>query len=87
MSKRTSVYQAHPSTQFQCGDLVSCDWNHTGHVTVHRILWKRTGERGSQTGTVFKVTPPVHKPDPALKGYDQGWIDAAWFFKDGLEVL
>lgn len=79
MSKRTTVYQGHPSIRFEPGELVSCDWNRDGRVTVHRIMWKRTGVKGSQTGTVFCV-----KPSLGRKGE---WIDATWFFKDGLEVL
>ena len=82
----------HPSTRFEVGDTVFCDWNCRGHVTQHRIVAKRTHEWGSQSGTVFRVEPPVQRyAESDLRaardiGAELGWIDAAWFFKDGLEL-
>lgn len=79
------LYASHPSTRFMLHDLVSCDWNCTGRVTVHEIVAIQRCVHGCQTGTLFKVSPPVHPPERG-SAYAQGWIDAAWFFKDGLEI-
>lgn len=82
----------HPSTRFNVGDVVSCDWKCSGRVTQHRIVAKKTHEWGSQTGTVFRVEPAVqHYSESDLRfardvGAELGWLDAAWFFKDGLEL-
>jgi len=86
MAVRGGIYSAHPSKRFEVGDLVSCDWKRNGRVTVHRIVEKRIDEQCSQTGTVFQVKPSVHPPDHS-NPFSQGWIDAAWFFVDGLETL
>jgi hypothetical protein len=82
------VYASHPATRFMLDELVSCDWNNTGHVTVHRIVAIQRCVQ-SQTGTMFLVEPPVHKPDRGNPHRDPrgDWIDCAWFTKDGLEVL
>lgn len=85
MSRLPMRMAYHPSTRFEVGDVVSCDWNCRGHITQHRIVEKKSHEWGSQTGTVFRVEPPVHKTDPGSP-FELGWIDAAWFFKDGLEL-
>jgi hypothetical protein len=76
-----SVYSLHPAKRFMVHDLVSCDWNCNGRITCHRILSIRQGVRWSQTGTMFLVEPPVSSQGRG------DWIDAAWFFKDGLELL
>lgn len=81
-----TVYASHPSTRFRIGELVSIDWNLTGRVTVHRIVAKQMNAPGCQTGVLFEVEPPVHRPDRSNK-YADKWVDAAWFFKDGLETL
>lgn len=87
MSLKPSLY-AHAATRFMLHDLVSCDWNRTGRVTVHEIVAIQRGVRNSQTGTMFLVEPPVHKRDRDNPHNDPrgDWIDAAWFFKDGLEL-
>ena len=70
-------------------DLVSIDWNNNGRITVHEIVGINRCVPNSQTGTMFLVEPRVHgrkhRRSPYAGGED--WIDAAWFFKDGLEVL
>lgn len=82
----------HPSTRFEVGDVVSCDWRCDGRVTQHRIVAKKSHALGSQTGTVFRVEPGVQDysaADIALAqqlGTDVGWIDSCWFYKDGLEL-
>lgn len=82
------VYASHPSTRFRLGELVSCDWNCNGRITVHRIVAIQRGVWGSQSGTMFLVEPPVHKPDLSNPYAGDGdWIDSAWFWIDGLEVL
>ena len=83
------IYASHPATRFMLGDLVSTDWQRSGHLTVHRIVAIQREVRNCQTGTMFLVEPPVHKPDRSKHHRDTrgDWIDAAWFFKDGLEVL
>jgi hypothetical protein len=73
------IYASHPSTRFRIGDVVSINWNCAGRVTCHRIVAKQMNAPGCQTGTLFEVVPPVAK--------GAKWIDAAWTFKDGLEVL
>ena len=82
------VYASHPALRFMLGDLVSCDWQCNGRISVHRIVAILREVYGSQTGTMFLVEPPVHKPDRSNPHRDPrgDWIDAAWFFKDGLEV-
>lgn len=79
---RASIYSNHPATRFQVGDLVSCDWNCAGKITVHRIVEKEVDCVGCQTGVLFRVEPPM--PRGSSKS---PWIDAAWFWVDGLEVL
>lgn len=83
------LYASHPSARFMVGDLVSCDWNCAGRVTVHRIVDIRRGVKFSQTGTMFLVAPPLHTPDRGNPHRDPrgDWIDCAWFFKEGIEVL
>jgi hypothetical protein len=73
------LYQFHPATRYNVGDLVSCDWNCNGRVTVHRIVEKKVEQPGCQTGVLFRVSPPV--------GKGSTWVDAAWFFREGIEVL
>lgn len=82
------LYQYHPSTRFMLHDLVSCDWNLTGRITVHRIVAIQRCVANSQTGTMFLVEPRVHPRDHGNPHNDPrgDWIDAAWFFKDGLEL-
>lgn len=75
------VYASHPSTRFMLGDLVSTDWQHNGRITVHRITAIQRCVEHSQTGTMFLVEPPV-----SPRG-SRHWIDCAWFWVDGLEVL
>lgn len=82
------VYASHPATRFMLGELVSCDWNLTGRITVHRIVAIQRCVQNSQTGTMFLVEPPVHKPKRRNPYAGDGdWIDCAWFFKEGIEVL
>lgn len=81
------VYASHPATRFMLGDLVSTDWQRAGRITVHRIVAIQREVRNCQTGTLFLVEPPVHPPDRSNPyAGDGGWVDAAWFFKDGLET-
>ena len=91
MTIKTTLYAGHPSTRFMLGDLVSVDWNCNGRITVHRIVAIQRCVPNSQTGTMFLVEPPVHKPDRNRRSNPYAgspdWIDSAWFFKDGLEVL
>jgi hypothetical protein len=83
------IYAAHPATRFMLGDLVSTHWQGVKRITVHRIVAIQREVRYSQTGTMFLVEPPVHKPDRSNPHRDPrgDWIDCAWFWKDGLEVL
>jgi len=83
------LYASHPSARFMLGDVVSCEWNGDGRITVHRIVAIRHRVKFSQTGTMFLVEPPVHKPDRGNPHRDPrgDWIDCAWFWIDGLEVL
>jgi hypothetical protein len=89
MRQTAHIYASHPSARFMLYELVSCDWNCTGRVTVHRITAIQRCVRGSQTGTMFLVEPPLHNLDRGNPHRDPrgDWIDCAWFFKDGLEVL
>jgi hypothetical protein len=85
------LYASHPSARFMVGDLVSCDWNCAGRITVHQIVAIQRCVKGSQTGTMFLVEPPVHKPDRNRRSNPYAgsgdWIDCAWFFKEGIKVL
>jgi hypothetical protein len=85
------VYASHPSMRFMLGDLVSTDWQRNGRTTVHRIVAIQRCVPNSQTGTLFLVEPPVHKPDRNRRSNPYAgagdWIDCAWFFKEGIEVL
>ena len=75
------IYASHPATRFRLGDLVSTNWQGAGHITVHRIVAIQREVQHSQTGTMLLVEPPVGR------GKNDQWIDCAWFWKDGLEVL
>lgn len=60
--------------QFAVGDIVSTDFAYGAALarTVHRVVARRDGV--SQTGVVYRVSPPVPK-----SGGPMAWLDEAWF--------
>lgn len=57
-------------TERKIGDSVLCEWDE-GKLTRHTITDKKTGV--SQSGIMYRVTPPLRLADKS------DWIDSDWF--------